>query len=214
MWFRRNLLARLRRYLPDFVPPDEETRHERLRIARDLHDTVAQRLAALGFALDATIADEIIPADRKRDLRAMRVEVSAIVQGLRDEILALRDDESSSIESWLRERLEIEITWHRVAQAIFPFSLSLPSNREQDLKYLLLELIRNAISHRGLVKSSIAEATDSLEVKFLEFVSASSRAPQASDESRSSFGRVGILERTHRLGMTLDEWDEGFALRW
>lgn len=194
--------------MPDFVLPDEETRHERLRIARDLHDTVAQRLAALGFALDAVIADEAIPVRQKRTLREMRLEVTSIVEELRDEILALRADSASTIESWLRERLTIEIIWHRINDA------QPPNGHYNDVKYLLLELIRNAIVYRGLAKSAITENASNVDVAFLELSNLTLKPLSQSPEKKFTLGRVGIHERIHNLGIYLDEREEGFALRW
>jgi nitrate/nitrite-specific signal transduction histidine kinase len=194
--------------LPDFVPADEEIRHERLRIARDLHDTVAQRLAGFGFALDTTIADEAIPSDRKRDLRQIRLEVSSIVQELRQEILALRQDQCSSIEEWLRDRLAIEITWSRVEEAV------LGNGGIEEMRYLLLELLRNACKHSGLSRTTIEERSRAIDVIFMDFTAQKESARSPFEEGVGSVGRIGIHERTNRLGARLEERAEGFAIRW
>ncbi len=190
--------------MPDLVQPDEETRHERLRIARDLHDTVAQRLAGLGFALDGVIADEAIPAQRKRALREIRLGLTSVVQELRDEILALRIHPSSSIEEWLRERLAIDLVWQRFD------ALAIAERQREELQYSLLELIQNAISYQGITAVRIQESELSLTANFF----AADAQPTGKPSHSPSLGRVGLRERIIRLGAQLEESDEGFVIRW
>ncbi len=204
MWWQRSSLPRSKRCLPDLVPPDEKTRHERLRIARDLHDTVAQRLAGLGYSLDATIADESIPSDRKRSLREIRFELSQVVEELRDEILALRSDPRSSIEEWLRERLKLEINWQRFD------SLEIADREREEVLYVLLELLQNAISHQGITSIDVEELKRILSVTFRD-----AKAPVAKKfSSTPALGRVGLRERLIRVGADLEESEEGFIIRW
>ena len=179
------------------------TRHERLRIARDLHDTVAQRLAAIGFSLDATIADEAIPADRKRTLRDLRLELGRVVDDLREEILALRTDSPSTIERWLLQRLSMEITW----QVIEPTWLD--DHQDEELRYLLLELLRNASKHAGVTSVLMEESARSLRCTFI-----TSEAVQIRRDNSLSMGRVGVLERVRSIAATLEETEAGFTLRW
>ena len=179
------------------------TRHERLRIARDLHDTVAQRLAGIGFSLDATIADETIPADRKRTLRELRMELGRVVDELREEILALRTDSPSTIEEWLLERIAIEITW----QMIEPASLS--DRQDEELRYLLLELLRNASRHSGVTSVRMEESSRALTCSYL-----ASETVQTFQRNPLSMGRVGVLERVGAIDATLEETEAGFTLRW
>ncbi len=190
--------------MPDLVPTDEETRHERLRIARDLHDTVAQRLASLGFALDATVADEAIPPDRKRSLREIRFQLREIVEELRDEILALRSDRSSSIEEWLRDRLALEVDWNTID------SLDIDGRGREELQYILLELLQNAISHQGISRVRIEELTMSLTANYFDTTGLRSKR----ESNLPSFGRVGLHERLIRLGAQLEESEGGFVIRW
>lgn len=193
--------------MPDLVPTDDKTRHERLRIARDLHDTVAQRLAGLGFALDAVIADEFIPSDRKRALRQARLELSTIVQELRDEILALRSDDESSIESWLRERLALNFIWERIE------SVSLDAHQSDQARYILLELLRNAITHHGVSEVLIEERLRSISVNYRG--SQHDAKHGATDGAiTGGIGRVGIHERIRATRAELVESEKGFMLRW
>lgn len=193
--------------MPDLVPTDDKTRHERLRIARDLHDTVAQRLAGLGFALDAVIADEVIPSDRKRALRQARLELSTIVQELRDEILALRSDDESSIESWLRERLALNFIWERIE------SVSLDAHQSDQARYILLELLRNAITHHGVSEVLIEERLRSITVNYRD--SQHDAKHGATDGATTGgIGRVGIHERIRATRAELVESEKGFMLRW
>ncbi|MGA1737986.1 MAG: histidine kinase [Candidatus Nanopelagicaceae bacterium] len=194
--------------MPELVPPDEETRHERLRIARDLHDTVAQRLAAIGYTLDAAIADEEIPPDRKRSLRGVRLELTEVIKELREEILALRDDQAGSVEIWLKERLAIDFTWREAEEN----SLLLESRSE--IRYLLLELLQNAIKYRSLAEALIEIKVDSVEVNFLAFGSDSQNMEDSKSIHHTPMGLLGVQERIKRLDLRLTERNDGFALQW
>ncbi|MGA1706255.1 MAG: histidine kinase [Candidatus Nanopelagicaceae bacterium] len=194
--------------MPELVPPDEETRHERLRIARDLHDTVAPRLAAIGYTLDAAIADEEIPPDRKRSLRGVRLELTEVIKELREEILALRDDQAGSVEIWLKERLAIDFTWREAEEN----SLLLESRSE--IRYLLLELLQNAIKYRSLAEALIEIKVDSVEVNFLAFGSDSQNMEDSKSIHHTPMGLLGVQERIKRLDLRLTERNDGFALQW
>lgn len=191
--------------MPDLVPPDEAQHHERLRIARDLHDTLAQSLAGLGYDLDAVIADENLADPTRRQLRKIRLDLSNLLHELRDEILVLRTVGESEIESWLRSRLTLDLKWRRVEAN--PALL----HRGLEIAHLLLELFNNAISYQGLCSAEIEERSTELSVRFLTF---------GIEERKSAhpvgvrLGRVGVSERLSLLDIDLSESQEGFTLRW
>lgn len=66
--------------------------NERVTLAQELHDGIAQELVALGFSIDALIADEI-SADTKSSLRQLRFTITELIEKVRQEIHALRSDE-------------------------------------------------------------------------------------------------------------------------
>jgi len=65
--------------------------NERVTLAQELHDGIAQELVALGFSIDALIADEI-SADTKSSLRQLRFTITELIEKVRQEIHALRSD--------------------------------------------------------------------------------------------------------------------------
>ena len=214
MSWQRNSPRRSKSCLPDLVPSDESPRHERLRIARDLHDTFAQTLAGLGYSLDSVIADESLSARSKRELRSIRLDLSKLLQELRDEILALRHQEGASqprseIEDWLRERLSVKISW---IHGDFNFE-RIPSQRDFD--YLLLELLHNAIKHQGVTEVEIADSRDAFEVSFRDRDSSIIHdLASVSEPHLPKLGRVGVLERAAKINIDLEEREDGFTLRW
>ena len=130
--------------------------------------------------------------------------MSQVVEELRDEILALRSDPRSSIEEWLRERLKLEINWQRFD------SLEIADREREEVLYVLLELLQNAISHQGITSIDVEELKRILSVTFRD-----AKAPVAKKfSSTPALGRVGLRERLIRVGADLEESEEGFIIRW
>jgi signal transduction histidine kinase len=67
------------------------TVEERRRLAREIHDGIAQEIASLGYVVDELVAEEDDPAQRKR-IGSLRSELSRIVSELRLSIFDLRSD--------------------------------------------------------------------------------------------------------------------------
>jgi hypothetical protein len=155
--------------------------------------------------MDSVIADESLKDSTRRQLRSIRVKLSDLLVELRDEILILRDFDESSIESWLRSRLDFDLNWQRTQ----------PNEKLKrsgiEVAHLLLELFNNAISHQSTKSAEILESTDLLEVRFSQ---ARSMASVRSADSRVRLGRVGIRERLELLDIDLTESETGFTLQW
>jgi signal transduction histidine kinase len=64
----------------------------RTELARDLHDSLAQDLVAIGFQLDLLI--NALPSQFRADTREIRVAVTEATKSVRRELFALRDLES------------------------------------------------------------------------------------------------------------------------
>ena len=124
----------------------------RTELARDLHDSLAQDLVAIGFQLDLLIG--ALPSQYRKATREIRVAVTTATNKVRKELFSLRDIESDYQSQLTRASspLKLKITGDSK-------SLSAAEKR------ILTELVKNASNHsKGHnIEISIAENLISVE---------------------------------------------------
>ena len=96
-------------------------KNERVSLAQELHDGIAQDLVALGFSIDALIAGEKSP-ETKGALRHIRFTITDLIEKVRREIHALRTN-------------------------IEPMDTSMDTNMTYELQRVFLEILRNVQMH-------------------------------------------------------------------
>lgn len=147
---------------------DERVEAERLAISRDLHDDVAQRLTALGFATQLCeaslnklhLAGEQQPAvtDLTTKLATIRQDTSECLKTIRQVCRNLRPDQldviglPSAIQNYVTEQQSRHpaITFHTAIDVDIERQLAnLSDNALLHLYRLIQESIRNAIKHSG-----------------------------------------------------------------
>jgi len=78
---------------------------ERSRLARELHDGLAQELAAVGYQLDQVVGDPSLDNNNRRVIREIRSTLSGVIKQVRDEIFELRNDSSKSSTLQISEQV-------------------------------------------------------------------------------------------------------------
>ncbi len=73
--------------------------NERVRLAQDLHDGIAQDLVGLGYRIDALVAAIGTPLEIRSELRTLRFAISDLVGKVRNEIFDLRTSSATLISS-------------------------------------------------------------------------------------------------------------------
>ena len=130
------------------------TQTERIKIAQELHDGIAQELVALSYSLDLLLAAADTPAATRVELRNLIFSVSGMIARVREEIFNLRSDNSGSLESSLRTlladshsavELKLELENCKHSEVI-----------EEQILAISRELLRNSIKHSG---ASVIEIT-------------------------------------------------------
>ena len=130
------------------------TQPERIKIAQELHDGIAQELVALSYSLDLLLAAADTPAATRVELRNLIFSVSGMIARVREEIFNLRSDNSGSLESSLRAlladshsavELKLELENCKHTEVI-----------EEQILAISRELLRNSIKHSG---ASVIEIT-------------------------------------------------------
>ena len=130
------------------------TQPERIKIAQELHDGIAQELVALSYFLDLLLAAADTPAATRVELRNLIFSVSGMIARVREEIFNLRSDNSGSLESSLRTlladshsavELKLELENCKHTEVI-----------EEQILAISRELLRNSIKHSG---ASVIEIT-------------------------------------------------------
>lgn len=128
------------------------TVEERRRLAREIHDGIAQELASLGYLVDALTSDAAEAAPRVADsLRGLRRELSRVISELRLSIFDLRSDVEQ--HGGLGAALSAYV---RTVGAGSPFTVHLsldegperlPTDVEAELLRIAQEAITNARKH-------------------------------------------------------------------
>jgi signal transduction histidine kinase len=170
---------------------------ERARIARDLHDRVAQSLAYIGFELDRLAAVHDDP-----DLQDLQGVVRGVVGELRETLFQLRANVSENqdlvdvardyISRWSdRTGVETEFSPHTGGRRV-------PVQVEQELWRILQESLTNVERHadasHAWVSWRIGDGRAQLEVRD------DGRGMTNDGVARERYGLVGIRERADAVG--------------
>jgi signal transduction histidine kinase len=185
----------------------------RLRIARDLHDSVAQILAGIGLKLRAARTTAPDAAQRDRELQGIEEELVAYqrqIHGFIDELRHPRaagsrvdlDARLNAIAATLRRQWSIEI------DVSGDHLVSIPGLLADEVAHLLHEATANAVRHGGATKLSLSAevAEDCLRLVIQDngrgFAETGSFDHFALKQQ--SFGPRSILERVESVRGTVE----------
>jgi len=131
---------------------DSATSEERQRIAREVHDGVAQDVASLGYLIDS-ISDTATDPHQQEDVARLRKEVSRVVAELRNSVFDLRNEVGAttglgqSVSSFARHvGSHSDLTVH---VTLDESTVRLRPKIEAELLRITQEAINNSRRHSG-----------------------------------------------------------------
>ena len=98
--------------------------NERVRLAQELHDGIAQDLVGLGYSIDTLVSATDTPHEIRAGLRSLRFATTELVQKVRSEIFVLRDG----------------------SELVAP---GYEASTQYELKRIFAELLSNVVEHSG-----------------------------------------------------------------
>jgi signal transduction histidine kinase len=175
---------------------------ERGRIARELHDRIAQSLAYVTFELER-LRDT--PGDKRDEIDNLHDIVRDIMQELRETIYQLRANVSEDNEltevaaeflARFEERTGIATTWAPETARRLPYRV------EQELWRIVQEALANVDRHSGATQVMVRWAVDEENGARLE-VSDNGKGFDPARVAGDHYGIVGMRERAEAIGARL-----------
>jgi signal transduction histidine kinase len=132
---------------------DSATVEERRRLAREMHDGVAQEMASLGYFVDTLVDQEEADSTRARQLRMLRDRLTMVVGEVRRSVQTLRTEigESDSLGTAIGS-----LARHLSASSGIPIHVTLDEQTtrlrpevESELLRIAQEAMTNAVRHAG-----------------------------------------------------------------
>ena len=171
---------------------------ERLRLAREIHDGVAQELASVGYMLD-DLADRV-PDDAAAEVRSLRTHVRSVVGELRLSIFDLRAgvDDTIGLGTALTEHVQrvgqqSDLVVHTVLDE---HGDRLPTGTEVELLRIAQEAVTNVRKH-AQASNMWVECTVDAPKAWLRIADDGIGMQPARPQS---MGLQGMRERTRRIG--------------
>jgi signal transduction histidine kinase len=185
---------------------EKAVQEERLRLAMDLHDTVAQSLHSITLFAEAG-RRLIEAADQERaqeylscigeTARHMLKEMRPLLYGLHPSILA-----QNGLLGAIKQRLKtVEKLIGMVAHLQVDVTIGLPYTLETELYHLIQEALNNTIKHSQATSVTVCICA-TLEKIEVEVIDNGKGFSLNTVERQGGLGLVGMQERTARLGGT------------
>ena len=173
---------------------------ERVRIARELHDGLAQKLRAIGLLSDRLRHDGRADGDKLRKMRQIIGEAHA---ELRRALWDMREGaETQRVEMLIEQTLSQLVipTGIEVSLQTAGSSLPVPSMVANEVRLVAKEALVNAISHSRARRIEIGVLSD--EEGLHVWVRDDGRGGLLSEQeaaNKGHYGLIGMLERARRL---------------
>jgi len=143
---------------------DSATVEERRRLAREMHDGVAQEMASLGYFVDTLVDQEDPNSPRARQLRLLRDRLTMVVGEVRRSVQTLRTEigESDSLGTAIGS-----LARHLSASSGIPIHVTLDEQTtrlrpeiESELLRIAQEAMTNAVRHAGATAITVQCAVE------------------------------------------------------
>src|SRR6516165_5625700 len=184
----------------------EAQEQERVRIARELHDDINQRLALVAIGLDQLrekhkdLSSEV--RGRVQELQQMTSDISSSVYALSHELYSSIPDSlglARSMKSWCKEfgerrKMEIDFKSHDLPR--------LPQEISLCLFRVLQEALHNAAKHSGVKRIEVQLAKNSCEIHLTVRDSGRGFEMGAAGQSKG-LGLTSMKERVRLVGGTI-----------
>jgi NarL family two-component system sensor histidine kinase LiaS len=163
---------------------------ERARLARELHDGLAQELASLGYRLDQVIGDSNLDNKNRYSLRELRMTLTGLVNQVRDEIFELRTNNIKSIAQQLSDQIPNLLTGSNIDYEITGDIEIDPGIRFEVIR-AIREIVINSRRHSGCnqIKINLAKS----EIKIID------NGSGGVSEKNNSYGVLGVKERLNQV---------------
>lgn len=170
------------------------TTPERLRIARELHDGIAQDLVGLGYSLDLILADPQVGMSSRAAIRKSRLEIDLLIRKVRQEILELRRDTAPRFDIALNSLINQICTGLELSLQIDEVTLDQETSHE--LLQISQEILRNVATHARATRLEVRLYLINTRV-FIEFIDNGIGGAHMSAER---WGLIGVTERIAAIG--------------
>lgn len=180
---------------------------QRLELAREIHDGVAQDLVALGYELDLLLAATDSDTPTRKGIRSLRFQVDELITKVRREMYQLREPGDASVQEKLA-KIASQICGARLSRLeIAEFDIAPALGLE--ITAMAAELLRNSVRHsRGSeieIHLSQVENHTYLEVR--------DNGEGGATLESSRLGLIGIKERAEKLGGVFSFLSDGSGTR-
>jgi signal transduction histidine kinase len=167
---------------------------QRLALARELHDGVAQDLVALGYELDLLLASADTQAPLRKGIRSLRFQVDDLISKVRREMYQLREPSLESVQEKLAD-VAIKICGSQLSRLeIAEFDIDPVIGIE--ITAIATELMRNSVRHSRASEIEIHLS----QVENHTYLEVRDNGKGGATLQSSRLGLIGIKERTEQLG--------------
>lgn len=183
---------------------------ERLDVARELHDGIAQDLVALGYSLDLLLATDGLPQSARSSIRESRLQVDKLMRKVRSEIFNLRSQSQQSISTQLQSLISQEYSDFELELDIEPASA--PPEVGYEIISIAREILRNVRLHSRATRIGITLYPVNNRI-YLQICDNGIGGANMKDDH---WGLAGISERITKLGGTLtieNYYDDNLGVR-
>ena len=167
---------------------------ERTRIARELHDGLAQELASLGYRLDQIIGNSNLDNKSRYLLRELRFTITGLVNQVRDEIFELRTNSSKALKQQLDDQISVLLSGSDIDYEITG-DIEIDNNKRFELIRAVREIIINARRHSGCSHIAINLSNEKIVI--------TDNGLGGISEKTNSYGLTGVQERLTLIGALL-----------
>jgi signal transduction histidine kinase len=167
---------------------------ERTRIARELHDGLAQELASLGYRLDQIIGDSNLDNKNRYSLRELRFTLTGLINHVRDEIFELRTNSSKGLKQQLDDQISVLLSGSDIDYEVVG-DVEIESYKRFELIRAVREIVINARRHSGCSQITINLSNEKIVI--------SDNGSGGVTEKANSYGLTGVQERLTQIGALL-----------
>jgi signal transduction histidine kinase len=167
---------------------------ERSRLARELHDGLAQELASLGYRLDQIIGDSNLDNKNRYFLRELRFTLTGLINQVRDEIFELRTNTNKAFKQQLEDQIPVLLSGSDIDYEIVG-DAEIGSNNKFELIRAVREIVINARRHSRCSQITINLSNEKIVI--------SDNGSGGVTEKTNSYGLTGVQERLTQIGALL-----------